>query len=505
MPTTSVNPAFSTGLTDVVGMVTPRTAIDAHRNKFAAIETFRREISGTINNNVLPGFVAFAVAAAIQPAMKVKTTIWANSETMDVLNAAWDSAKDENGKKTEDYVRKVFCSIEGRDGEKWNKFSQENWDELLNKIKDDKNIHLTDPVKKMTELIKNPDLSRKQVKEGLKEVQDSIGAVIKAREDIKVNVDKKELNTTLEYLVRDTRDMGVHVFNKYAGKESGMTINKAISRLKTSNKIKAAIPLAILCTLDFSTQYLNRKKTNKDTGRKGFVGYADFGHNDCEVKDPKEKEKLKLRKLMGLGALVGLNLLFMGKKLEFKNIYPSLDQIKLLYSTTVAGRIVASDDKNELRETCTRDFFSYLNWLVLGNFVTKGIVWSKDTNKSMFNFGTRKDKQITYKSIHDETNPLRRFWDWSHGTSIKTHSEILDMERSKTIDAVSKAKKLKLLNTAIGAGLVYSTVMLGIGVPILNMYLTNKKRTQELAAQKLTQNNTNSDIKSSNNLNSKIS
>jgi len=469
------NAAFSTGVVDVVGMVVPRTAIDAQRNKHASTETFRRESMGTLTNNILPGFFAFGIAAAMQPFMKIQTKVWANSETMDLLKEAWD--KSENN--TQKYVKNVLHGIEGLDGEKWNSLtnmSAEKRDKL---------------VKKMTDLIEvEPDTtsnkgimakikSYKEAKKGLKEVESLIGEEIKARNNIKVSWNdstKKPLETSLEHLVRDIRDMGKHVFTQTVNKE--ISIDTAISRLKKVNITKSAGTLGILCAVDFGVQYINRKITNKKTGKKGFVGYKDFENGDCELKDSERKRNLNIGKLIGVAALVGLNAVFIGrknllKKLEFKNAFANLNQIRLLYSTTVAGRIIASDDSNELRETCTRDFFSYLNWLVLGDFVTKSIAGKLDP--TLLN---NKDKEYKDRKGFDKV------CHWVQDVSIKTHSEVLDIA-SGELNGDIKTKHSSL-NKAIGAGLVYSTLVLGIGIPVLNMILTNKKRDEELAARNLT-------------------
>ena len=61
------------------------------------------------------------------------------------------------------------------------------------------------------------------------------------------------------------------------------------------------------------------------------------------------------------------------KKLEFDGPATSGNAIKTIYGTLILGRIFASKDSTELRETNVRDYLGFLNWLVLGGFVAKGV------------------------------------------------------------------------------------------------------------------------------------
>ncbi|MDD3013349.1 MAG: hypothetical protein PHC34_06560 [Candidatus Gastranaerophilales bacterium] len=470
------NAAFSTGVVDIAGMVAPRTAIDAQRNEHAGAETFRREIMGTLVNNVAPGIFALGIAAAMKPFMKMQTTIWANSETMDLLKEAWDKSGD-----TKEYVKNVLSGVKGLDGDKWTdlKMSVEKQDILINKMTDLIKINRdTVSEKGIIAQLKSKIKTYNDIKKGRKEVEALIGEQIKARNNIKISLNgstKEPLETSLEHLVRDMRDMGEHIFTKAVNK--GINIDTAISRLKKVNVTKSAGTLGILCVVDFCVQYVNRKITNKKTGKKGFVGYKDFENGDCELKDSNRKRNLNIGKALGVAALVGLNAVFIGrknlvKKLEFKNAFANLNQIRLLFSAAVAGRIVAADDSNELRETSTRDFFSYFNWLVLGGIVAKGVAGKSDS--TLLN-----NKDEGYK----DRKGLDKICHWIQDISIKSHSEVLDINSGKLNNEVKV--KLGILNKSIGAGLVYSTIVLGIGIPILNILLTNKKRDEELAALKL--------------------
>ena len=55
-------------------------------------------------------------------------------------------------------------------------------------------------------------------------------------------------------------------------------------------------------------------------------------------------------------------------RMQFNGIVPSIPQLKAVYAFTIASRLMAARDKNELRESLTKDFIGFVNWLILGDF-----------------------------------------------------------------------------------------------------------------------------------------
>jgi len=470
------NDAFNAATADIFGMVLPRTYIDAKRNEHAKDETFRREVMGTITHCFLAGIVASGIALAAKPFMKVETNHYVNDDTMDLLKKSWDTAEGTGRDKTRKYVENVFNGIKGLDGEVWKSYSEE-WKKLPEQTKNE----LGDPVERMVRLIHKENTASK--KEELKKVENTIGAAIKSRSKIKVNIGEgsntKTLETSLDFLVRDMRDMGEYVFTKFADNANGEAAESAISKLKNLNKAKTVGALGIVCVINLVVQHFNRKLTEKKTGKKGFVGYKDYDQTNVSNDDPNKKRKLLIKKGLAMLALAGLakgtiNFKNGIKGFQFQKLTPTMNQVKLLYTATVAGRFLSAEDDNEFRESCTRDFFSFVNWLVLGNVVTKAIATKAGNN--LINY----DKTKLKKDPKD-LNKLERFSNWINNMSVKTHDEVLDINAGKMTSEIQK--KTKTLNVAIGAGLLYSIVMLGFGIPILNMYLTNKRRAEELAAK----------------------
>ena len=138
-----------------------------------------------------------------------------------------------------------------------------------------------------------------------------------------------------------------------------------------------------------------------------------------------------------------------------------------------------------------KDTLGFMNLLVLGALVTKGVARAFD--KSLINVGKESSKN---------------FFKWLTNSSLKTRDEVLYSElKKKGIETVKNGKelpfkelikladkstkgKLRALNIAQLAGYLYSGLVLGVGVPKLNIYMTNKseaKRKAKLAEKEIQQ------------------
>ena len=58
---------------------------------------------------------------------------------------------------------------------------------------------------------------------------------------------------------------------------------------------------------------------------------------------------------------------------QFKGIFPTMDQARIISTATFASRMGASEDKNELREATVRDIATFSSFYFLGDYVAKGI------------------------------------------------------------------------------------------------------------------------------------
>ena len=140
------------------------------------------------------------------------------------------------------------------------------------------------------------------------------------------------------------------------------------------------------------------------------------------------------------------------KKLEFDGPATSGNAIKTIYGTLILGRIFASKDSTELRETNVRDYLGFLNWLVLGGFVAKGVgqVLNPKQDK-LFNI-SKKGKGIGH---------------WLKDVSLKSQKEII--AQGGNVKA-----NLRKLNIAQMSGIAYSAIMLGVLLPKLNIWMTRR-------------------------------
>ena len=477
--TLDTNPMANAVGIDLFAMVAPRTYVDTkERNKYAGAETFFREFTGTLIVCLSASYLAKGIAKLANKIINPKTPInpksWFSKDSLMYLDTA---SKEINS--TKDFVANVFENVSGRDNKKINKFNEINWQNIewidenkWNKINWDNkkyigihhNLKSKESIINLTsELINDKTISKKDRK-NLLQITES--RVINALGDNNISTRYKEktLSTTIGNLLRDTVDFGHDILtNKNINKTS------AINKLLKINKMKAIGGLTIASTLGLTNQYINRKITEKRTGKKGFVGDNNFAQQVSDnttpkttTEHPKKDKKFIAEKLitsLGMIAMAGAVMKVKSpkdfvKKLEFTGPVTSGNAIKTVYASTLIGRFLASDNKDELRESATRDYLGFLNWLVLGGFASKGVANLLDRKKeSLFNV-SKEGKGIKH---------------WLNDISLKSHKEIA----SKGTEFAKK--NMWKLNLAHISGLAYSTLALGVFLPKLNIFITNMK------------------------------
>ena len=191
-------------------------------------------------------------------------------------------------------------------------------------------------------------------------------------------------------------------------------------------------------------------------------------------------------------------------KMSFNGKMPTINQLKGLYGLTIISRIFSTRDKDELRESLTKDTLGYVSWLILGDIVNKLVADGLDKST------------INYRANSKNAGKFKR----SFNGSLKTRDEVLVEtlanngisttktengkvlnksfnEMVKDLDKLPEAlkkttkKRLRTLNIAQVAGYLTASLVLGLGIPNLNIYITNtldKKRKAEqakLAEQKM--------------------
>ena len=465
----STNPMLNASLVDVFAMGLPRTIVEyKERNKYAGFEMAFREFTGTFiacfSAGLFGQMINKTMSKRIQPEIKVNENSWASNNTIDVLNQINKSGKN--------YSKNIFNSLPGlnkNEEQAWNKinwdkiewYDKEAWNNLKwdnkefegvhNKIKSEKSI-----IETFDKLISDEKLSKNDSKNLQNILAERVINAIGAESNITLKSGDKSITSTVQNILRDSIDMGKNVFS---AKES----EKTIVKLKKLNKVKTLGALTLSIVLALTNQAINRYITQKRTGSKEFVGNMDYESHIGNNSQTDKKKNLNFNKVLASAGFVAMLAKVMNikntkdffKKLEFTGPTTSGNAIKTVYGALILGRFFASKDNTELRETVVRDYLGFLNWLVLGGFVAKGVgnLLDKD-RKNLFNT-SKEGKGVKH---------------WLNDVSLKTHSEIV-AQGGKDIK-----KNLRKLNVAHISGLAYSALMLGILLPKLNISMTKHKQ-----------------------------
>ncbi len=471
--TLDTNDMANAVLIDLGAMVLPRSYYDYnHRNKEAGFETFFREICGTFINCLSAGLLAIGISniasRKVMPDVKIRPDTWYSTDSINVLHNAWKNSEG----NTNQYVQNVLDNITGQDGNKLNRFSdiewnkvdwidEKSWDNIV--WNDPKYKNITNTLKTrdgiintFTQIIQDEKLTKADKKNIFKILESRITNGLGANRDLHVEINGAKWSEKLEYILRDTYDMGKDIFTN-----KDINIEQALKKVTKLNRIKIFGALAGASALGLTNQYINRKLTEKRTGKKGFVGDVDY--NDKPKDKVSEKSKhLWLKKIAASVGMVAMVVAVMKvknpkdfvNKLQFTGPVTSGNAIKTVYASTIVGRFLAADNDTELRESVTRDYFGFLNWLVFGGFAAKGVANLLDKNcESLFNV-TKEGKGLKH---------------WLNDIHLKTHAEIASKGK-----AFAK-KNIWKLNVAHASGLLYSAVTLGYLLPMINDKLTKKK------------------------------
>lgn len=478
--TLDTNPMANAVGIDLFAMVAPRTYVDTkERNKYAGAETFFREFTGTLivclSASWFAKMISHTANKFLNPETPINPNSWFSNDSLNYLRSTW-----ENTKNTKSYVTNILDDISGRDGKETRKFKDIEWDKIdwidekkwakfdwddeglegvHSKLKDKNSIIST-----ITNLIDNKELTPSDSKKLQNIIELRLTNALKA-DKVTAKNSTNSVSSSLHNLLRDAVDLGRDVFTNPKVKP-----DEAIAKILKINKVKSVGALALASTLGLTNQYINRKITEKRTGKKGFVGDLDY-KNQTKAKKNDNSKSFRAQKIV---ASLGMAVMAIGvmkvkspkdflKKLEFTGPVTSGNVIKTVYASTLIGRFLASDSKDELRETATRDYLGFLNWLVFGGFAAKGVANILDKErKNLFN-------------ISKEGNGVKH---WLNDLSLKSHNEIAAQGKEFA------KKNMWKMNVAHVAGLAYSTLALGILLPKLNILITKHKHKNDVNAQK---------------------
>ena len=483
------SPAIGATVIDVSSMAVPRSIVDSKRGFNAGAETAVRECSGAGNHALLGsyGMLGTLVAAGLlnsKYGIKAKN-ITADCQSAKLYSDMWKTfLARNNGNGLNDkqlrfgFIEYVLKSLRSFDGE--SNYTRQ-WVSLPNKaIEEAKDIINTS--------LDNTKNEYKLPKQAYNNLEALITSYTGTKQLYKIEFQDRQIAANLKSILDDTFALSKaftsdKIKNLYASNDT-KGIEQFLKSFGQYKGISTLIGLGLGCVIGASVQPLNRYFTKKRTGKDGFVGVE----NDKNANKQNNKEHLNFNKALAiasmgfltLGALGG-NIANIGRKVQFKGFIPSLDQFKLVYGITIMSRYMAARDNNELREASFKDFLGYTNWLILGGFVSK-IVANK-ISPDLLN--------VTNNASGSKQNIFK----WLANSSLKSQSEILLSEARKvgvnifkdgnvrsfkeilreTVEKAPQTKaKIRGINIAQLAGLLYSGIVLGWGIPKLNIYMTKK-------------------------------
>ncbi len=489
------NQAWGANAVDLGSMVIPRTTVDMiNRGPAAGAETGRREASGTINHSLVGvyGTVAgLALATTLNNKYGIKAhKIFVDDETLDILGKTWDrQVKSNSSNLLDSYLTDVFKGAETRIGDDWVKIPDDNVKNIVERFS--------------TELKseKAPVTISKDLKEYAKSV---ITSSTGSESGFRLTKEQKpvSLSSLLDSVYNVSRTFVNENANIAAEFKKDIASNKYLSELKRMNLHRSILGLGIASAVGMSIQPLNIYLTKKKTGSDGFVGV------EGRQKDNSAgfwAMKAGAAALFGGGILASIGLKdgigSLLKKIQFKGLIPTLDQFKFIYGVTIMSRFIVARDKDELRESVVKDVLGFMNWLILGNFVAK--LTANAMDKSLLNYSEAehgkgfwgrvvKAPMFTRDEVLHKGLKQAGISTIENGKALSFKEMLKKLSSSSVSEAIRKETKgkLKVLSIAQLAGYLYSGVVLGIGIPKLNIYMTNKseaKRKAKLAAEKAQQ------------------
>lgn len=493
------HPMLNVSVLDLSTAIIPRTIVETYAgskkkdengeqkrqlNFFGGFEAFRRESSGLIINCLLPSFVVMGAGALFnKPVMgkfdKNLINNWANNEAYDKIAKFYTSGEN-TVESYKDFFKRSILSLEGVDGEAYKESGRKKFFELLADNPDElKNTTSFDEVLNKIHLKPDAeeaiDILAKAAHDGdyknTKHAYQKLVNLTHISENIRFAGEEKYLGNNLASFCKDTPKV------LHGAKENGITTAKELakyfSKAKKLVNLKSLGGLAVIIPLAISAQPINRWITHKLSGRKGAPIYNDY-NDKKEYKELSAKEKMQLlkQKFISVGSMLGVCALSMvmdkpslSSLYQFKGLFPTMDQARIISTATFASRMAASEDKNELRESTIRDIATFASFYFLGDYAAKGIAtYIEHANKGKVKLINR------LKKAEPNANVLQKFWNWAKHTTLKSTDEL----------ATAHDKRLRTI-CQIG-NLAFSLISLGIFIPLYTRTQTNKnKAKQDLA------------------------
>lgn len=511
------NVAYKLLFVNLTAMVIPRIYIDLRRNRYAGQETAFYELSSLLINYVLPGSLALAVASVLKKfknPFRVDTLGWASNQHIRMFSEIYRRSVQENSKieTLEQFIKNTLTRLEGIDA--------------LN----GKSTRLSSTISQQeAKRIYKLFFQQKPKADDVRAIGKTIGGRLGTFDRVTLRNGKNSVTLNPEKLIQYLHDMGTQFQKAHTLPTANIIKNNVeiiAKKLQATNHAKTLISLSVVSALGFSAQFVNRWITFLQTGKKEFVGYKDFG-KEAQKKANKVKTsfdhtfKTMPQHIASLSPHPTVSFMpplkTASKELYFKGMessqfLPSAEQLKYtIYPVGILGKLLASRDWSEFRETFTKASFAYFNFLFVPNLI-ENLVAHGLGRQDIFNtpkvlqqprsgnwFTNIKEQfqhinRSTIRSYQDiELYAERVGQNWANlsDSSLQTNLKALlrhpdaviaktrqlsNTQKTQMLSEVVKKELNGLKNTATLSGILYSCLTLGIGLNLLNVYLTNKKR-----------------------------
>ncbi|MCQ2739460.1 MAG: hypothetical protein MJ237_04450 [bacterium] len=514
----ATNQAIGANCIDLAAMVLPRTATDmCKRGPLAGLETLRREIMGTVNDSLI-GVYGICAGAAIASLMRMNkrygvqaNKILAAPETVSIL--AQNKAKQIKDNSTQlEYLKETLRNLKGynpnhknADKDGFVKLSEDIINDVAKLLDDAVSDNATDFAKWSNKKTPNSKIV------AMNKIIEATGAESKyilESSSVISNAEKVISETNLDRFTDDIYRLSdafnkpdvIKEFKNQVKEGKSIADNAFIKHLRKFKKSKAICGFGMAALVGTLVQPINMYLTKRKTGSDGFVGV------EGRTKDNSTGFKvLKIGTAAAFGTMV-LGTLKTGlkgfmDKMAFHGFWPTVNQLKGVYGITIISRLLSARDKDELRESLTKDTLGFLSWLVLGDIVNRLV--AEGIDKSVMNRTKEVEKQGFVKRAFNSTLKTRdeilmETLANNNKTTIvekdgkKYSLQFREMlaESKKLPESVRKAtrKQLRTLNAAQLTGYLFSGLVLGFGIPRINIAITNKldkkRKEKMLAAQK---------------------
>ena len=499
--TCEANPMINVSVLDLSTAILPRTFLETFigskkkdengekqkrkLNIFGGFEAFRRESSGLIINCLIPSFIVIGVAKLLnRPIMggfkaSDLTKSWANSESIDKIGKYFKKA---DGKDAEERIYSTLKSmtqdLHGVDGDKEKAFKEilSNDAEYEKLLKKTANNILTG---NKEEVVSGNKFVRgfkklfgiKSYKNYTDDLYNHIVKMTGASENIRFSEQKGYSTSNLKHRLDSSSDMLRGAVKENITADS-KEFTKYMSKAKKLVNVKSAVGLlGLIIPLAISAQPINRWITHKLSGKGGAPIYNDDKDRHLS---PEEKTKLTAEKFFAvplMWAVAGLSMLLDRpslKMFQFKNIFPTMDQARIISAATFSSRIAASEDSNELKENTIRDIATFSSFYFLGDYAAKAIATliQKKTGITLIN---------KLKEEEPNANMFKKIWHWAKHTTMKSTDEL-----GAIADEALRTKSKNLRAWCQAGNLLFSLLSLGLFIPLYTRTQTNKKQ-KELA------------------------